>query len=343
MTASPTSQPRQRVLVTVPFLPPRHPALEPFAAAGIEVVHGTSRQTTEAEWSALVASVDGAIVGGDPFSARVLQAAPRLRAIARGGVGYDAIDVPAATANGVAVCIHAGLNQRSVAELALTLILSVLRRLPENLHDYAGAGWKRLDGRELTGATVGIVGLGRIGKRLIQLLAPFEVTVLAHDAYPDTDFAQSHGVTYVDAAELLRRSDIVSLHMPLTPETSRWLNAERLSLMKPSAYVVNTARGEVVDQDALVAALAARTITGAALDVAIGEPLPVDHPLRSFHNVMLTPHIGGATAQARALGGTSAVRNILAILTGGTTPDIINPDYARHSRWAVTAEPEISL
>lgn len=343
MTSSLTSQARKRVLVTVPFLPTGHPTLEPFAAAGVEVVHGSSRRMTEAEWTALVASVDGAIVGGDPFSARVLAAAPRLRAIARGGVGYDAIDVPAATANGVAVCIHAGLNQRSVAELALTLMLSALRRLPENLSDYAVAGWKRFDGRELTGATVGIVGLGRIGKRLIQLLAPFEITVLAHDAFPDADFASTSGVTYVSAEELLRRSDVISLHMPLTPDTSHWLNAERLGLMKPSAYVVNTARGEVVDQDALVAALANKTIAGAALDVAVGEPLPVGHPLRAFPNVMLTPHIGGATAQARELGGTSAVRNVLAIITGGSSPDVINPDYVRHMPPTPAPESEINL
>lgn len=342
MTAFQTQPDRQRVLVTVPFLPAGHAALEPFAAAGIEVVHGTSRNLSEADWIALVAGVDGAIVGSDPFNVRVLAGAPRLRAIARGGVGYDAIDVRAATDNGVAVCIHAGLNQRSVAELALTLILTAMRRLPENLADYAGGGWKRFNGRELTGATVGIVGLGRIGKRLIELLAPFGVTVLAHDAYRDAAFAAAHGVTYVDARELLARADIVSLHMPLTPETSHWLNAERLSQMKPDAYVVNTARGEVLDQEALVEALRAGTIAGAALDVAVGEPLAADHPLRTFPNVLLTPHIGGATAQARELGGTSAVSNILAVLSGGTTPDIINPDYVRHvTRTAL--EPETGL
>ncbi|MGQ3292488.1 MAG: NAD(P)-dependent oxidoreductase, partial [Shinella sp.] len=328
-----------RVLVTVPFLPKGHLTLEPFTTNGIDVIHGTSRNMTTADWTALVASVDGAIVGSDPFSAPILAAAPRLRAVARGGVGYDAIDVPAATANGVAICIHAGLNQRAVAELALTLMLAALRRLPENLADYAAAGWKRLDGLELTGATVGIVGLGRIGKRLIQLLAPFEVTVLAHDAWQDEAFAKTHGVNYVSAEELLARSDVISLHMPLTPETRGWLNSERLSLMKPSASVVNTSRGEVVDQDALAAALAAKTIAGAALDVAVGEPLAIDHPLRSFPNVLLTPHVGGATEQARDLGGSTAVRNVLAILTGGSTPDVINPEYTRHLRQAST-EPE---
>lgn len=339
MNAFQSASATKRVLVTVPFLPAGHAALAPFTAAGIDIVHATSRHLTEADWTSLVAGFDGAIVGGDPFNARVLSAAPRLKAIARGGVGYDAIDVPAATANGVAVCIHAGLNQSSVAELALTLMLASMRRLPENLSDYANAGWSRFNGRELTGATVGIVGLGRIGKRLVQLLAPFGVTALAYDAYKDAAFASEHGVTYVGAEELLERADIVSLHMPLGPETRNWLNAERLSQMQPDAYVINTARGEVIDQAALIDALSAGRIGGAALDVAMGEPLAVDHPLRRFPNVLLTPHIGGATRQARELGGTSAVSNILAILTGGSTPDVINPDYVRHIR-RIATEPE---
>jgi len=246
--------------------------------------------------------------------------------ISRTGVGYDAIDVKAATARGVTVTTTPGVNRDAVADLAFALILCCARKLPENLAEVRRGGWKRHEGVDLAGKTLGIAGLGTIGKEVSQRAKAFKMRVLAYDLLQDLPFAEATGVAYVSLEDLLRQSDFVSIHCFLNDVTRHLINAERLALMKPTAYLINTARGGLVDTEALCRALQAKRIAGAALDVVEEEPLPADSPLRTFENVYLTPHAAGSTADARERSGAMAAENLICTLRGERPEGIVNPE-----------------
>jgi glyoxylate reductase len=225
----------------------------------------------------------------DRIDAELLDAAPNLRAISNYAVGVDNVDVEAATARGIPVGNTPGVLTDTTADLAVALMLGIGRRLVDGDAYVRRGDWHtwepdQLLGRDLHGATVGIVGFGRIGQAVAQRLEGFECTIL--------HTSRRGGVGF---EELLERSDFVSVHTPLTPETRGLIDAGALRCMKPTAYLVNTARGPVVDTDALAAALQGGEIAGAALDVTDPEPLPPDHPLWSAPGVLVTPHVGGAT------------------------------------------------
>ena len=318
----------RRVLIGSHFLRPGDKVDRQLKAAGLEVRYGLKRGSSESEIAEALADVDAAIVASTQINERTIAGNKRLRVIYRTGVGFDNIDVDVATRNGIAVCVTSGLNSNAVAEMAHFLMLASVRRVPENLRDYDTGGWTRWNGRELSRATVGIVGLGRIGRRLIELLSPYGVQVLAHDVAPDFEFAKEHGVSIVSPDLLLSQVDILSLHLALGPATKGWLSRERLARMKPTAHIVNTSRGEVIDEEALADALRGGQLAGAALDVTVDEPQPTDSVLRSLPNVLLTPHIGGSTVESRLLSGRRAVANILSGLRGEDMPDLINPEHA---------------
>lgn len=255
-----------------------------------------------------------------------MDAAPRLRVIARPGVGYDSIDLPAATRRGIAVCNMPAVNATAVAELTIALLLMCARHIPRNIDDVRSGSWQRLEGRELRNATLGLVGLGAIGKAVAQLASCFGMSILAYDKYQDTEFADRHGIRYTGIDELLATSDYVSLHMLLDASTRHWVDGSRLARMKPTAYLVNTSRGPVVDEAALYRALRDGVIAGAALDVVEVEPLPADSPLRGLGNVYITPHLGGVTREARERSGRGAAQNVLNVLDGREPTNVVNPD-----------------
>jgi D-3-phosphoglycerate dehydrogenase len=316
-----------RILITTIYLRPGCDVDQRLRAEGWETIYNpflTSRN--EDELIDLLRGVDGVIVSSDPFSARVLEAAPQLKAICRTGVGYDAIDMKAATARGIIVCNTPGVNRHAVAEWTFVLMLSCSRKLKENQAEVRKGGWTRHEGIDLAGKTLGVVGLGTVGKEVAQRASAFEMRILASDVIRDTQFAEEHHVTFVPLEELLRESDFVSLHAFLSDKTRHLINAERLSLMKPTAFLINTARGGIVDTGALVRALTEKKIAGAALDVYEGEPLRADSPLRALENVYLSPHVGGATADARRLSGANAMENLICALKGERPPGILNPD-----------------
>jgi glyoxylate reductase len=256
----------------------------------------------------------------DPIDAELMDAAPRLRAISNYAVGVDNVNVEAATARGIPVGNTPGVLTDSTADLALALMLGIARRLAEGEAFVRAGEWRTWEpglmlGRDLHGATVGIVGYGRIGQAVARRLEGFGCTLLTT--------SRSGGVTL---EELLERSDFVTLHCPLTPETRGLIDDAALRRMKPTAYLVNTARGPVVDSGALARALTAGEIAGAALDVTDPEPLPGDHPLLDAPNLLVVPHIASATHATRGRMADIAVDNLLAGLAGEPMPFCVNPE-----------------
>jgi glyoxylate reductase len=252
----------------------------------------------------------------DPVDADLIAAAPKLRAISNCAVGVDNIDVEAASARGIPVGNTPGVLTDTTADLAVALMLGIGRRLVEGDAFVRRGEWKTWEpglllGRDLYGATVGIVGFGRIGKAVAKRLEGFECELLHTGA--------------VELDELLERSDFVTLHTPLTAETRGLIGADALRRMKPTAYLVNTARGPIVDTEALTAALHAGEIAGAALDVTDPEPLPADHPLVDAPNLLVLPHLGSATHATRERMADMAVDNLLAGLKGEPMPNQVNP------------------
>jgi glyoxylate reductase len=287
---------------------------------------------TAEEFDALLAGVGGAItLVTDPVTPEILDRHPAIRVVSNFAVGYDNIDVAAATERGVAVCNTPGVLTETTADFAFTLLVSAARRVVEGV-DYVRAGrWRTwgptlLLGRDLNKATIGIVGFGRIGKEMAKRAAGFDMRILASDAYRDEEAANALGVTFVELDDLLRESDFVTLHCALTEETRHLIGARELGLMKREAVLINAARGPVVDTDALTQALRDGMIWSAALDVTDPEPLPADHPLIGMTNCIVVPHIASATVATRNNMATLAVENALAVLQGRTPPHCVNPE-----------------
>ncbi len=269
-----------------------------------------------------LAGVDGLVVlrpgvRGSAFA----RGADDLVVIGRSGAGYDKIDVAACTANDVALFNAPMALNHSTASAALLFLLALAKRLPEQDRIARAANWgdqARVTGSELPGRTLGIVGLGHSGREFARLVAPFEMRLLSYSPHADPRQAEALGVGLTSLDELLRESDFVSLHCRLSPETHHLIGADQLALMKPSAYLINIARGEVVDQPALVEALRSRRIAGAGLDVFEVEPVPAGDPLLSLDNVILTPHwlastidVWQATGRAMAGGMIRAARGMV--------------------------------
>ncbi|MGV8970389.1 MAG: phosphoglycerate dehydrogenase [Microbacteriaceae bacterium] len=254
-----------------------------------------------------------------------ISAAAHLKVIARAGVGLDNVDIKAATAAGVMVVNAPTSNIISAAELTVGHILSLARHIPA-AHDSLAAGtWKRskYTGVELYEKTVGIIGLGRIGALITARMQAFGVNVVAYDPYVTGVRAQQLGVTLLGFDELLAQSDFITIHMPKTPETTGMISTDQFALMKRTAFIVNVARGGLIDEDALYAALKSGRIAGAGLDVFVNEP-PVDSPLLGLDNVVLTPHLGASTDEAQEKAGVSVAKSVRLALSGELVPDAVN-------------------
>lgn len=298
-----------------------HVVYDYFAASGSGP---NGRYVTPAD----IAPFDAVLALGDRFTADSFSGDDRLAAIARWGVGYDAIDVDACTRAGVLLAIAVDAARRPVAEAVVTLVLALAKCLPEKDRIVRTARWD-LRGATISiglrGRTFGMVGMGNIGAEVFRLLAPFDLgRKLAYDPYASPAVAAELGVELVDIETVFRESDVISINAPLTPETRGLIDAHLLNLMKPAAYLVNTARGPIINQDDLVAALQERRIAGAGLDVFSQEPLPAGHPLTTLDNVVLAPHSLAWTDELFHDNSVDATLNILEVLQGRVPKYTVN-------------------
>ena len=267
----------------------------------------------------------------DSLDREVLQAAPALRVISTMATGHDNVDVEEATRRGIAVGTTPGILAKTTADFAFALLLSAARRVLEGDHHVRQGGWQTWQplgflAPDVHQATLGIVGMGAIGLEVAKRALGFEMRVLYHSRSRQWREEEEYGIEYAALLPLLlRSSDFVSLHLPLTPETYHLIDGVALEMMKPSAILVNTARGAVVDTMALYEALRQGTIAGAALDVTDPEPLPPDHPLLTVGNVIVTPHIASASQETRRRMALMAAENLLAALRGAEMPHCVNP------------------
>ena len=268
----------------------------------------------------MIADYDGVVLGLDACDASVLERADKLRVISRFGVGVDAIDLAAAAAKGIAVTNTPGANLLGVSELTLGLLFSLARHLPRVAMAAKNGEWLRPMGWELSGRTLGIIGFGAIGRDVGKKAVALGMNVLAYDPFWKGEIA---GVERVTLERLIAESDVISLHCTLTPETANLINAERIAAMKNGAYVINAARGELVDEDALSAALKAGKLGGAAADVFRVEP-PADNPLLTLDNFIALPHLGSTTQESVKRMGMMAAQNLLAVLRGEPCAFVVN-------------------
>lgn len=268
---------------------------------------------TAEELIPLVQEADAIIVGNDTVNADVINAGKKLKVISRYGVGYDNVDLSAAKQNGIIVTNTPNTNNDSVADLAFSLILSLARHVPNINNMVKNGKWKRIMGTQVFGKTLGVIGLGKIGKGLVQRAKGFNMDILCYEMYPDYEFGEKHGIKYCSLEEVLKNSDFISTHVPLTPQTRSMIGEEELSLMKQTAFIINTARGGIIDEAALYNALLSKSIAGAGLDVTEKEP-PVGSPLLTLDNIIMTSHIGGYTTEAVNNMGVMAAENVVQVL-----------------------------
>lgn len=309
------------------------PVLEPK----FEVVFPVRKaQMTEAELLAQLPGCAASLAGSEPYTRKVIEvaAAAGLRVIARAGVGYDGIDVQAATDHGVIVTYAPGSNHEAVGEHAMLLVLALSKSLLMQHRETVAGRWPRVAQQPLRGRTLGIIGLGRTGKAVATRALAFGMTVIAADPYIDDSFAKAHGIRLTSHEDVFRTADIVSLHVPLTPETRNLVNAATLALMKPTAYLVNTARGEVVNEPDLFAALSAKRIAAAGLDVFEHEPL-VGSPLQTLDNVILTAHTAGVDLRSREDMVNFAAQAIAKLFSGEWPAEwVVNSELK--AKWAIS-------
>jgi D-3-phosphoglycerate dehydrogenase len=313
----PQAVPRWRVLIGSRSFGQAFPEhLVELEQAGCVVMpNPVGRALCEPELLQALKGVDAIITGTDELTARVIECADRLKTIVKHGVGLETIDLATARARGIVVSFTPGIIEDSVADLTMALLLALARKIvPAHLSTQQGS-WEPFFGMELRDTTLGLVGLGRIGKAVCVRAQAFGMRVLAHDPYPDQGFAAEHGVTFVSLTELLKASDVVSLHAAAEQVYGTLIGANELQLMKPGALLVNTARGQLVDEAALAEALRDDRLGGAGIDAFVHEP-PVGSPLLSLEKVVLTPHLGGRTYGGQRRMGEMAIQNCLRALRG---------------------------
>jgi len=304
---------------------------EPLSPAGIELLKSQKDWNTivsnPKEYAAHLATADALVVrSAVQVTAEVLAKAPKLRVIGRAGVGVDNVDLNAATAAGVLVMNTPGGNAVSVAEHALAVMLAMARHIaPANASTRSGK-WekKKFLGSELRGKTLGIIGLGSIGREVVKRARAFEMSIAAHDPYVTSQLAQDIGVELVSLDELYAKSDYITLHVSLTPETERMFSRAAFAKMKTGVRILNIARGELIDDEALSEAIASGKVAGAALDVFATDPPPAGYPLFALDSVIATPHIGGSTEEAQEIVGVRIAEQLVEYLKNGVAINAVN-------------------
>ena len=317
-----------RILVTPTTFGRGDPSLRSTVERSVgRVVYNTSgRPLAAQELMPLVAEIDGWIAGLDRIDADVIAAAPRLRVIARYGVGVDRVDVRAATRRGIVVTNTPGANAAAVAEHAIALMLALCRNLCRSDRAVRNGEWPRFDGVGLRGKTIGLVGFGAVGREAARRLQAFGCRVLAYDPLIPGDAVRDHGVEPAALGDLAAAADVVSLHAAYTPGSPALVDDAFLAGMRPGAFLVNTARGELVDEAALHRALSEGRLRGAGLDCFREEPPPADHPLLRLPQVIATPHAAAHTDEAAAAMGRMALAACLQVLAGERAEHTVNPE-----------------
>jgi phosphoglycerate dehydrogenase-like enzyme len=303
-----------RVLITTDYLTPGDDVDRLLREHGHEAAHSPSAGDRHPdEQLRLLEGFDGAILASEPVTAEMLARAHRLKVLARSGVGYDSIDVPAAAALGIRVCNAPGTNHHSVAEMAIGLVIVAARSLPQVTAAVQQGQWPRDAGRELRGSTLGVIGHGPSGRATAELGAAMGMNVIVATSHPD---AGDPSYRFADLDTVIENADYLSLHTRADRTAGPLIDAARLQAMKHTAVLINTARGSLVDENALAHALRTGAIAGAALDVLEKEPWQEDSPLRGLDSLIVTSHLAGQTVQARARAGLAAAQAVIDVLDG---------------------------
>jgi D-3-phosphoglycerate dehydrogenase / 2-oxoglutarate reductase len=307
---------KDKILVTPRSLTAgQHPVALRLREAGYEVVcSAAGKQPGEEELLRLLPGCVGYLAGVEPITARVLEAAAGLKVISRNGVGINNIDLAAAKRLGIVVCKAVGANARGVAELTIAHILALARWLPLSDRGIKAGGWERRKGVELEGKTLALIGCGHVGRMVARFALALDMKVLAYDVLPDTTFAPSRDFSFVSLNEALEKSDFISLHCPPLPDGKPLLDSAVLGRLRRGAFLINTARAELVDGQALLAAIRSGQVAGAAIDVFATEPPPAGDPLLASDRVIASPHIGGFTDESVDRAAYVAADNLLAEL-----------------------------
>jgi D-3-phosphoglycerate dehydrogenase len=285
--------------------------------SGCELVKADmSQEMSEDRLIRLLEGVEGAVIGVFPMTSYVMENAPALKVISMHGVGTDHIDLEAASRLGIVIANCPGTNDQAVADLTIGLIIAVARNIPSVDNELRAGTWGRQKGSELWKKTLGMIGFGRIGSAVAKRAIGFDMRVLVYDPYVEPEYVIEIGASVAPLEDILAESDYLSLHAALTAETKNMIGSIQFERMKPSAFLINTARGGLVDEDALHDALINGKIAGAAMDVFVEEPLR-SGPLLELKNVVLTPHIGAHTVEAIDRMGVMAARNVVRTLQGG--------------------------
>ena len=312
------------------------PHIQILEQAGFEV-QCKSEQTNLWDTDALIQELQGCcaiVAGAEPYPRKVIEAIPELRVIARTGVGYDAVDVAACNDRNVVLATTPGVNHHAVAEHTMGMLLALSRGFPGHDRRVRNGNWQRIPHPRLMGTSLGLVGLGRIGQAVATRAVGLGMNVMAFEPYPDMDFVDQWGIELLELEELLKRSNYVSLHNPLTSETQRMMNAERFALLPEGAVFINTARGGLVDEAALLEALQSGRVRAAGLDVFEREPLPMDSPFLQLENVLISPHVAGLDCESHRDTLTMVAETIVALRNGGwPAPCIRNNVHADTWRW----------
>ncbi len=306
-----------KVLVTPRSYGKTDPGLfDLLAQVGLEVVRNdTGSIFTKEQMMEKIADCDGVIIGVDPLDADVIAAAPKLKTIAKYGTGVDNIDLDAAKARGIKVSVTAGANSDAVADCSFGMLIAMARKLNTIDAQCRLKNWKKITTKDVSGATLGVVGMGAIGKLMVRRAQGFDMKVLAYDPMWDAEFAEKYNVERVELEDIFRRCDYISLHVPLIPATRKMVGEAQLAMMKSDAVLINCARGELIDEDALLTALEHHTIGGAALDVFVQEP-PEDERWYTLDNVLLGSHCAASTTGASYNMGRLATTNLIRDLEG---------------------------
>ena len=315
-----------KILVTPTSLQPgkNEPVLAVLRAFSDDLIFNASgRPLAEDELIPLLKDCDGYIAGLDFVTEKVIRSCPRLKAISRYGAGYDRVDIEAAKKMGTPVTNTPGVNAQAVGELAFALILSIARRIPYLDTETRDGKWVRSTGMELKGKTLGIIGLGAIGKVVAMCGQGFHMDIIAYDPYIDNRYCKEHQIRACSFDETIQHSDVITLHLPLNKQTRHIIGREAIGRMKPGVILVNTSRGGIIDEDAAFEALKSGQLGGLGLDAFETEP-PEDSPLFRLDNVVVTPHTGAHTKEATLNMASSAVKNLIDVLSDRDCPYIVN-------------------
>jgi D-3-phosphoglycerate dehydrogenase len=311
-----------KILITPTSLKPEsdNPAIKKLRSFAESLVFNpVGKPLTEDELIPLLSGCDGCIAGLDFFTARVIEKAPTLKVISRYGVGVDRVDLAAAKAKNIVVCNTPGANSRAVADLSFALLLSVARKVPVLDRKVREGLWPRSTGVELYGKTMGILGLGAIGRAVAKRSSGFSMKIIAYDPFIDRQYAEANGIISTDFDTIIREADFLSLHLPLADETRHIISAKVMKAMKKGAVIINTARGGLIDEAAAYELLASEHLGGLGLDAYEVEP-PQKSPLFELENVVLTPHTAAHTVEATNAMAELSVQNLTDVLSGRDCP-----------------------